>query len=76
MTLNILEDYFIKHKNQIKISKYTITHKDIKFTQIKENKWELDIIHLKSSNGTLKVNIEKIGKLVKGEFIKWIQHTL
>ena len=73
---DILEDYFYKHKNQIKIGKYTITHKDIKFNQMKENKWELDIIHLKSSNGTLKVNIEKIGKLVKGEFIKWIQHSI
>ena len=73
---DILEDYFYKTKNQIKIGKYTITHKDIKFNQIKENKWELDIIHLKSSNGTLKVNIEKIGKLVKGEFIKWIQHSI
>ena len=71
-----LEDYFYKHKNQLKIGKYTITHKDIKFNQMKENKWELDIIYLKSSNGTLKVNIEKIGKLVKGEFIKWIQHAI
>ena len=43
---------------------------------MKENKWEIDIIHLKSSNGTLKVNIEKIGKLVKGEMVKWIHNTI
>ena len=39
---------------------------------MKDNKWELDIIHLKSSNGTLKVNIDKIGKLVKGEMVKMV----
>ena len=71
-----LEDYFIKRNKKLIIGKYTITHKDIKFNQMKDNKWELDIIHLKSSNGTLKVNIDKIGKLVKGEMVKWLHHNI
>ena len=73
---DILEEYFIKKQKIIKIGKYTITHKDIKFTQIKDNKWEIDIIYLKSSNGTLKVNIDKMGKTVKGEMVKWLQEWI
>ena len=73
---DILEEYFIKKQKIIKIGKYTITHKDIKFTQIKDNKWEIDIIYLKSSNGTLKVNIDKMGKTVKSEMVKWLQEKL
>ena len=71
-----LEDYFIKKQKTIKIGKYNITHKDIKFTQMKENKWEIDIMCLKSSNGTLKVNIDKIGRLVKSEMIKWLHDNI
>ena len=73
---DILEDYFTKKLKTIKIGKYTITHKDIKFTQIKDNKWEIDIIYLKSSNGTLKVNIDKMGRTVKGEMVKWLQEKI
>ena len=71
-----LEDYFTKKLNTIKIGKYTITNKDIKFIQVKDNKWEIDIIYLKSSNGTLKVNIDKMGRTVKGEIVKWLQTKL
>ena len=73
---DILEDYFTKKQKSIKLGKYTITHKDIKYIQMKDNKWEIDVIYLKSSNGTLKVNIEKMGKLIKGEMLKWLQNNI
>ena len=73
---DVLEEYFITKQKTLKIGTYTITHKDIKFTQMKENKWEIVIIYLKSSNGTLKVNIDKMSKLIKGEMLKWLHHTI
>jgi DNA mismatch repair protein MutS len=72
----LLEEYFITKQKTLKIGTYTITHKDIKFTQMKENKWEIIIIYLKSSNGTLKVNIDKMSKLIKGEMLKWLHATI
>jgi len=72
----MLEDYFTTKQKTLKIGTYTITNKDIKFTQMKENKWEIVIIYLKSSNGTLKVNIDKMSKLIKGEMLKWLQTTI
>jgi DNA mismatch repair ATPase MutS len=62
--------------NSIKIGNYTIEPKDIKFTQLKESKWEIDIIYLKTSNGTLKANIDKMGRIVKEEFVKWIHEKI
>lgn len=73
---DLLEDYFTTKQKTLKIGNYTITNKDIKFTQMKENKWEIVIIYLKSSNGTLKVNIDKMSKLIKGEMLKWLQKTI
>jgi DNA mismatch repair protein MutS len=73
---DLLEDYFTTKQKTLKIGTYTITNKDIKFTQMKENKWEIVIIYLKSSNGTLKVNIDKMSKLIKGEMLKWLQNTI
>jgi len=72
----MLEDYFVTKQKTLKIGTYTITHKEIKFTQMKENKWEIIIIYLKSSNGTLKVNIDKMSKLIKGEMLKWLHTTI
>jgi len=77
-----LEAYFAKQdkndkndKNDnkcLKIGNYKITSKDIKYTQLKESKWEIDIVYLKTSNGTLKANIDKMGKIVKGEIMNWL----
>ena len=85
----ILEAYFTKkdakkdtsntkdnNYNKIKIGNYIIEQKDIKFTHMKESKWEIDIIYLKTSNGTLKANIDKMGRIVKEEFVKWIQDKI
>jgi DNA mismatch repair protein MutS len=76
-----LETYFAKANNQnqipiLKIGTYKITSKEIKYTQLKESKWEIDISYLKSSNGTLKTNIEKMGKIVKAEFINWLNENI
>ena len=73
---DILEDYFINKQKTIKIGKYIISHKDIKFIQVKDNKWEIDIIYLKSSNGSLKVNIDKMGRTVKSEMVKWLHEKI
>jgi len=71
-----LEAYFAKSKASIKIGNYNITNKEISFKQMKESKWEIDIIYLKTSNGTLKSNIEKMTKLVKKEIIKWLNDKI
>lgn len=68
---DILETYFVK--NTIKVGKYTITNKDIKFLKMKESKWEIEIPFLKTSNGTLKANIDRIGKLAKQEMLEWMK---
>ena len=82
---DILEAYFTKKdakninsskQSTIIIGNYTIESKNIKFTQMKESKWEIDIIYLKTSNGTLKANIDKMGRIVKEEFVKWIQDKI
>ena len=82
---DILEAYFTKKdakninsskQSTIIIGNYTIESKNIKFTQMKESKWEIDIIYLKTSNGTLKANIDKMGRIVKEEFVKWIHEKI
>ena len=73
---DLLEAYFTKPKTSLKIGNYNITAKDITFKQMKESKWEIDIIYLKTSNGTLKSNIEKMEKLVKKEFMKWLNDKI
>jgi len=72
----VLEAYFAKPKTSLKIGNYNITSKDITFKQLKESKWEIDIIYLKTSNGTLKSNIEKMEKLVKKEIMKWFNDKI
>ena len=72
----VLEAYFAKPKTSLKIGNYNITNKDITFKQLKESKWEIDIIYLKTSNGTLKSNIEKMEKLVKKEIMKWFNDKI
>jgi DNA mismatch repair protein MutS len=71
-----LEAYFSKSKTSIKIGNYNITGKDITFKQMKESKWEIDIIYLKTSNGTLKSNTDKMEKLVKKEIMKWLNEKI
>jgi len=81
---DILDTYFSKNTTNttntttttLKIGNYKITSKEIKYTQLKESKWEIDIVYLKSSNGTLKANIEKMGKIVKDEFINWLNKKI
>lgn len=83
---NILETYFSKVGGtntttsttpaKITVGKYTITAKDIKFIQMRESKWEIEISYLKISNGTLRANIERLSRLVKTEFINWFQNTV
>ena len=74
---DILEEHFLNKKKTLKLGTYEITNKDIKFIQMKDsNKWEIDIIYLKTSNGTLKNNIEIMGRTVRGEMISWIQKNI
>jgi len=73
---DLLEAYFSKPKTSIKIGNYNITAKDISFKQLKESKWEIDIIYLKTNNGTLKSNIDKMEKLVKKEMLKWLNEKI
>ena len=73
---DILETHFAKPNTILKIGNYKITSKDIKYNQLKESKWEIDIAYLKSSNGTLKANIDKMGKIVKGEIINWLNDKI
>ncbi len=67
-----LEAYFAKKDAQLKVGSYRITSKDIKFLKMKESKWEIEIPYLKTSNGTLKANIDQMGKIAKTEMNKWL----
>ena len=71
-----LEAYFSKPRTSIKIGNYNITSKDISYKQLKESKWEIDIIYLKTNNGTLRSNIDKMEKLVKKEILKWLNDKI
>jgi DNA mismatch repair protein MutS len=73
---DVLEAYFNKKDSFIKICNYRLTLKEIKFTQLKESRWEIEIVYLKTSNGTLRVNIEKMGKLVKNEVVEWLHKNI
>ena len=73
---DVLEAYFNKKDSFIKICNYRLTLKEIKFTQLKESRWEIEIVYLKTSNGTLRVNIEKMGKLVKNEVVEWLHKKI
>lgn len=74
---DILEKYFSKTGNpKITVGTHILTTKDIKFLKMKESKWELEIPLLKISNGTLKANIDRMGKFARLEFIKWLQANI
>lgn len=73
---DILEKYFSKSGNKITVGTHILTAKDIKFLKMKESKWELEIPLLKISNGSLKVNIDRMGKFARAEFIKWLQANI
>jgi hypothetical protein len=45
-----LEVHFAKPNTFIKIGNYTISAKEIKYTQLKESKWEIDIVYLNRIN--------------------------
>lgn len=68
----ILDVFFAKKNSILKVGHYNILAKDIKFLKMKESKWEIEIPYLKTSNGTLKANIDRIGRLAKQEFNKWL----
>jgi DNA mismatch repair protein MutS len=69
-----LEQYFEKNKTVFKVGKYNILPKDINFTQMKDSgKWEIELHYLKTSNGTLKANLDRMGQIVKSHIIDWIQ---
>jgi DNA mismatch repair protein MutS len=71
-----LEAFFDKKDANLKVGNYRITAKDIKFFKMKECKWEIEIPYLKTSNGTLKANIDRIGKLAKVEINKWLEEQI
>ena len=71
-----LEAFFAKKDAQWKIGSYKITHRDIKFLKMKESKWEIEIPYLKTSNGTLKANIDRMGKIAKAEMNKWLAEKI
>lgn len=71
-----LEAFFSKKEAQLKVGNYKITQRDIKFLKMKESKWEIEIPYLKTSNGTLKANIDKMGKLAKVEMNKWFAEKI
>jgi DNA mismatch repair protein MutS len=73
---DILERYFAKPQMELKIGNYRITGKDIKFLKMKESKWEIEIPLLKTSNGTLKANLDRICKLAKQEFLEWLKANI
>ena len=73
---DILEAYFAKPQANLKAGSYRITSKDIKFLKMKESKWEIEIPLLKTSNGTLKANLDRIGKLAKQEFLEWLKTNI
>lgn len=71
-----LEAFFAKKDAQLKVGSYKITHRDIKFLKMKESKWEIEIPFLKTSNGTLKANLDRMGKLAKVEMNKWLAEKI
>jgi DNA mismatch repair protein MutS len=71
-----LEAFFAKKDAQLKVGNYKITHRDIKFLKMKESKWEIEIPYLKTSNGTLKANIDRMGKAAKAEMNKWLAEKI
>jgi DNA mismatch repair ATPase MutS len=73
---DILEAYFAKPQANLRAGSYRITSKDIKFLKMKESKWEIEIPLLKTSNGTLKANLDRIGKLAKQEFLEWLRANI
>jgi len=73
---DILEAHFAKPNTSTIIGNYQLTKKDIKYTQLKESKWEIEIVYLKTSNGTLRANIERMGRFAKSEFIIWLQNKV
>ena len=73
---DILETFFKKKDAVLKVGSYNISSKDIKFLKMKESKWEIEIPYLKSSNGTLKVNIDKMSKLARSEIILWLSENI
>jgi DNA mismatch repair protein MutS len=68
---DVIERYFNESGANITVGKQQISKKDIKFLKMKESKWQIDIPYLHISGGTLKANLEKLGKLTKTEFNKW-----
>lgn len=71
-----LDAFFSKKDSHIKVGNYKITNKDIKFLKMKESKWEIEIPNLKTTNGTLKANIDRMGKLAKVEMNKWLADNI
>jgi DNA mismatch repair protein MutS len=67
-----LETFFAKKDAHLKVGNYKITSKDVKFLKMKESKWEIEIPYLKTSNGTLKANLDRMGKIAKAEVNKWL----
>ena len=80
---DILETYFNKPQNKLQkcetilhVGNYKISGKDIKFLKMKESKWEIEIPQLKTSNGSLKVNISRMGILAKQEIHEWLKTNI
>lgn len=73
-----LEMFFTNNRKEgvLKVGNYRITSKDVKFLKMKESKWEIEIPYLKTSNGTLKANIDRIGKLARMEVNKWLTEKI
>jgi len=71
-----LEAFFAKKDSALKVGNYRIGAKDVKFLKMKESKWEIEIPYLKTSNGTLKANTDRIGKLAKIEINKWLNEKI
>ena len=71
-----LETFFAKKDAHLKVGSYKITSKDIKFLKMKESKWEIEIPYLKTSNGTLKANLDRMGKIAKVEINKWLGENI
>jgi len=72
----LLEKYFNEKGAKMQVGTYILTSKDFTFLKMKESKWEIEIPLLKSSNGTLKVNIDRMGKLAKTEMMIWFKANI
>lgn len=73
---DVLEVFFAKRDAALKVGNYKITGRDIRFLKMKECKWEIEIPYLKTSNGTLKANLDRIGKLAKTEINNWLTEKI